>query len=314
MNLKETFQKQGGVELIKQYARAGVLSTALNQLIVLGKSRTALEILRLSTHLKTKQKLEKQYKESLDVLDKSYDITLPHISSKKVWICWFQGIENAPRLVQKCYESVKRNLVDREVVLITEKNMYEYVRFPEFIQTKIERGYIKGAHLSDLLRLELLIQYGGTWLDSTVFCSGGTIPDYMLDSELFMFQCLKPGRDGHATSISNWYITSNTNNRLLFLVRGLLYEYWKINDKLVDYFVFHIFFQICIERYPEEWGKVVPFSNEIPHILLLRLGEPCDENVLKAVYEMSPFHKLSYKNLQEGIEQKTGTYYERILR
>ena len=61
MNLKETFKKQGGIKLLKQYWRGGALFTGIWQFLLLGKSRTALEILRLSTTLKTKQKLEKKY-------------------------------------------------------------------------------------------------------------------------------------------------------------------------------------------------------------------------------------------------------------
>ena len=49
-NLNKIFQKQGGFKLIKQYFKSGSLATAIGEFILLGKSRTALEILRLSTH------------------------------------------------------------------------------------------------------------------------------------------------------------------------------------------------------------------------------------------------------------------------
>ena len=72
MNLKETFKKQGGIKLLKQYWQGGALFTGIGQFLLLGKSRTALEILRLSTTLKTKQKLEKKYKWKLEKFDKVY--------------------------------------------------------------------------------------------------------------------------------------------------------------------------------------------------------------------------------------------------
>ena len=131
MGLKETFKRQGGLNLIKQYARARCLGTAIGEFILLGKSRTALEILRLSTQLKTKQRLEKKYRAKLEEINKSYDKSLPHISSNKVWICWFQGIDNAPELVRKCYESIEKNLIGKEIVLITSENMNDYVQFPD---------------------------------------------------------------------------------------------------------------------------------------------------------------------------------------
>ena len=108
MNLKETFKKQGGIKLLKQYWRGGALFTGIGQFLLLGKSRTALEILRLSTTLKTKQKLEKKYKWKLEEFDKTY-IEKEHKTSDTIWICWFQGMDNSPDLVKKCYYSVVKN-------------------------------------------------------------------------------------------------------------------------------------------------------------------------------------------------------------
>ena len=58
MGLKQTFKNQGGMNLLRQYWRGGAFFTAIGQVILLGKSRTALEILRLSAQLKIKQKLK----------------------------------------------------------------------------------------------------------------------------------------------------------------------------------------------------------------------------------------------------------------
>lgn len=311
MGLKKTFEKQGGVRLLKQYWQGGVFFTAIGEFLLLGKSRTALEILRLSTQLKTKQKLEKKYKNVLTEFDEVWEEKI-HKSNNKIWICWFQGMENAPALVRKCYQSVKDNMSDREIVLITSDNMSDYVQFPDYIQKKIDSGIIKGAHLSDLLRLELLLKYGGTWMDATIYCSGSNIPKYILNSDLFLFQNLKPGRDGHTTVISNWFITAKSNNKVLAATQYLLYRYWKNNDVLVDYFIFHDFFQIVIEKYTDEWNRVIPFSNSTPHILLLRLFDQYDENVWNAIRNMTVLHKLSYK-FNEKDTLKEGTYYKAII-
>lgn len=312
MGLKEIFEKQGGMKLLKQYWKGGALGTAIGEFLLLGKSRTALEILRLSAGLKIKQKLERKYRNILEDFDKNW-IEKKHESSNKVWICWFQGMENAPEVVQRCYQSIKNNMSDRDIVLITLENMMEYVQFPDFIQKKIDANIIKEAHLSDLLRIELLLRYGGTWLDSTVYCSSSDIPDYMLNSDLFLFQNLKPGRDGHSSVISNWFITAKSNNKILAATQHLLYAYWKEHNELVDYFIFHDFFQIVIEKYPNVWNKVVPFSNSIPHILLLRLFEQYDSNIWEAIMSMVPFHKLSYKFNKDNILKKN-TYYQFIMK
>ncbi len=315
MGIKETFKKQGGMSLIKQYARAGCLCTAIAEFLLLGKSRTALEILRLTAGLKTKQNLEKKYRYVLEEYDKSYNSSLPHVTSNRVWICWFQGMENAPELVQRCFESVKNNLSDREIVLITIDNMNEYVQFPDYIIDKWKAGAITHTHLTDLLRLELLIRYGGLWIDATVFCTSARdkIPDYFFDSELFFFQNLKPGRDGKATYISSWLICAKTNNKILMATRDLCYEYWKKEKLIKDYFLLHDFLSIVLDKYEDDWKRVIPRDNATPHMLLLRLFDQYDEKMWASIKEQTPFHKLSYK-FNKDQENKKGTYYKILFK
>ncbi len=312
-DLKKIFKKQGGLNLLKQYWQSGSFFAAIGTFALLGKSRTALEILRLVTHLKTKQKLQKTYMDDLIEFDNKYDPLLPHTVSNKVWICWFQGIENAPKLVQQCYQSINKNLADREIVLITSENMFEYVQFPEFIIKKWKKNQITHTHMTDLLRLELLTKYGGLWLDATVLCTSNNIPDYYFDSDLFFYQCLKPGRDGHSHITSSWLIGAKTNNKVIMAVKYLCYKYWETHESLIDYFLLHDFFAIVLEFYPEEWKKIVPRDNATPHILLLRLFELYDEHIWKTIKEQTPFHKLTYK-FEKGLDVQEGTYYDRIIR
>lgn len=312
MGLKDIFKKQGGMKLLKQYWQSGSFFTAIGEFLLLGRSRTALEILRLSTQLKAKQKLEKKYKGRLVTFDQQYDKSLPHEGSNKVWICWFQGIDSAPALVQKCYQSVKDNMPDKEIIVLTMDKLSEYAEFPEFILEKWKSGVITHTHMTDLLRLELLIQHGGMWLDATVFCSGDDIPDYYFDSNLFFYQCLKPGRDGHANYISSWLMSAKTNNKILMAVRYLCYEYWKENNSMVDYFLLHDFMSMVLDYYPEDWKQIIPRDNATPHILLLRLFDQYDERIWKSIKAQTCFHKLTYKfdKKQEGLE---GTFYKKIL-
>ena len=310
MNLKEMFKKQGGIKLLKQYWQGGALFTGIGQFLLLGKSRTALEILRLSATLKTKQKLEKKYKWKLEEFDKAYT-EKEHKSSDTIWICWFQGMDNAPDLVKKCYQSVIKNNPDKKVIVITEKNISDYVTFPGYIVTKWKQGVITHTHMTDLLRLELLITYGGLWLDATVLCTG-IAPEYFFDSDLFFFQTLKPGRNGHASYISSWLMEAKTNNKILMATRELCYEYWKTNNTMWDYFLLHDFMSIVLEKYEEDWKKIIPRDNATPHILLLRLFDQYDEKMWATIKSQTQFHKLTYK-FSEEKQKEQGTYYRILL-
>lgn len=168
--------------------------------------------------------------------------------------------------------------------------------------------------MTDLLRLELLIKYGGTWIDSTVLCTSSieNIPEYYFNSDLFFYQTLKPGKDGQATVLSSWYLSASTNNKILMATRYLCYEYWKKNNDMVDYFLLHDFFQIVLEHYEDDWHKVVPVSNSTPHILLLRMFDKYDEKMFKYIERQTPFHKLSYKftDEQKSLEE---TFYKWLV-
>ena len=306
------FQKVGGKEILRQYAQGHVLIYSLLVTLLMGIDKKSLEIVRLAVNNKLLKNLRKKYRSFIENFMKGNSVEDNDIQPRKVWICWFQGMENAPDIVQKCYNSVQAHVIDREIVLITEKNYKDYVIFPEYIQEKIDAGIISPTHMSDILRLELLLRYGGTWMDATILCTG-KIPEYMLDSDLFLFQNLKPGLDGHCTSISNWFITSSQDNKILKLTLALLYEYWKNNDKLIDYFIFHDFFQLAIEAYPEEWNTVIPSSNSTPHILLLRLFNVYYEKAWNAIKEQTSIHKLTYKfNVEQA--KLAGTYYSVLFR
>lgn len=309
----QLLKKTGGFSLLKQYMKGHIFLYALFITLFNGFSQKSLEIVRLSVSNRLLGKLRRKYKRFLleYMRDKGTEDKDRAKVQRKVWVCWFQGLDNAPDIVKKCHKSLERNITDREIVLITDRNYRDFVQFPEYIQKKIEVGIISRTHMSDLLRLELLKRLGGTWIDATVLLTGG-VPDYMMDSELFLFQNLKPGLDGHCTSISNWFITAEPGNRIIELTLALLYEYWRKNNDLVDYYIFHDFFQIAVETYPEDWKKVVPVSNAVPHILLLRLFGQYDGRVWEAVKEQGSVHKLSYKNSAEDREKK-GTYYRKIV-
>ena len=313
-DLKDKFNRAGGTQILGQYTREHVLGYALLQAALQGSSQKSLEIVRLSVNNKILGKLRRKYSGYIAAyLEREKGRKAQGGKrSDDIWILWLSGMETAPEIVQRCCRSVHESFPDRPIHILTENNYRDYVTFPAFIQDKIDRGVITRTHMSELLRLELLIRYGGTWLDATVFCSSPVVPDYMMDSDLFLFQDLKPGWDGHCQRISSWMITACTGNPILRLTRALLYEYWKKNTKMADYFLFHDFFELAIEAYPEEWKKVIPCSNAAPHILLLRLFEPCDARVWDAVRGMTPFHKLSYK-FDDEKARIPGTYYRKLM-
>lgn len=310
---KQLFDKAGGLNTIKNYTRAGVLPYMVMQVLLTGKSATSLEMMRNGIQLKLKQKLRKRYIDVLKKFDYLYDADVfPMKKSNKVWVCWMQGMELAPALVQRCYRSLLENLPDKEIVLLTEENLSKYVQIPDFIMEKLHKGIITRTHFSDILRVELLIQNGGTWIDATVLCTGN-VPIYMLEDEFFIFQKVKPGSDGSAINMSSWFMSAWSNQKFLLATRELLYAYWKKNDRMIDYFLLHLFMMIVKDYYLKEWQqKVIPYPNSLPHVIQLMLFESFDQRRWDAALASTPFHKLTYKVKDEDTK-KEGTVYNYIM-
>ncbi len=311
-NTRDYFKKAGGVNLLKQYWRNKVLGTAVIQFLLLGKNRTALEILRLSVDLKKKKRFNKRYYNVLKDFDVQRNDNLPHREKKIVWLLWWQGEEAMPPLVKKCYVSVKKNLKGWDIVLLTEQNYLQYATFPDYIMNKLQSGIITLPHFSDLLRIALLIRYGGLWLDATVLCTNGDIPKSILKSELFFYRPQKPGADGKAITMSSWLMWARTNNRILIATQSMLYEYWRKKNCLEEYFLLHHFMSIVMDYYTEESNKIPPFCNSVPHILQLHIFDPYDEQFWNDLKQMACFHKLTYKLNKEKCKMK-GTFYDVII-
>lgn len=291
-----------------------MLVYAATQVILQGFSKKSLEIVRMSVGYKLYKRIRRKNKKFLnEYIEQRRTEEVEHKKPNVVWTSWLQGMENAPYVVKKCYESLQKNITDRDIIVITEDNMSDYVEFPDYIMDKYRKGIITKTHFSDLLRVELLANYGGTWIDSTVFCSGlDSQSDFFLNSDFFVYQTMKPTLNGHALAISSWFMTACSNHSVIMLTRALLWNYWKRNNSLYTYLLLHYFFQLALETYEDEWKKMIPISKEMPHVILLRLFEPYDENVWNAIKKITPFHKLTYK-YDVANEEKNDTYFRRIL-
>ena len=309
--LRKRFRQFGGLKLVATYIRFGVFGEFLKQGLKVLSGRCSVNEAYSRIERKVIPKLQKQYQPLLEDLAGRYEnLELTHEKKDAIWVCWFQGMDQAPEIVKICNESLHRYINGREIIVITEENIGEYVSFPDYIQKKYKQGKIPMAQYSDLLRLELLIRYGGTWIDSTVLCTGDHFPKEVLDSDLFFFQFIKEGAD-RVQGISNWFITASSNQKVLLILRDMLYRYWQDYDCLVAYFVFHVFFAMIARKLPEEVTKMPRISNKYCFYLEHRLADEYDEQWLKELTDRCCFHKLNSRLWNEA-ERKDNTFLCKI--
>lgn len=245
--------------------------------------------------------LRKKYSSILDnAKDELHD---KNEYSNKIWICWFQGREQAPILVQKCITAAETTFEGKEVIIIDDDNFQEYAEFPDYILEKYKSGIISRTHLSDLLRVSVLTKYGGLWLDATILCTAKSVPDYIKEKPLFVYKevCLDR-TDLPPIVASSWLIYSCKNNDIMRATRDLMYEYWKYENELKNYFIMHLCFRIATDKFKKQWEAVPTYNNINPHMMQFELLNEYDEKRWNEYIKFSDFHKLNRRI--ESDEQK----------
>lgn len=274
-------------------------------------ARKKLELYRL----KKIYKYLDQYCDNVDV-DVDVEDTTSYqeinINQLPIWQLWLQGEENAPEIVKTCLSSIKKHTNKREIIILTKDCWQNYIELPHFIMDKFNRGIITYTHFSDILRICLLEKYGGTWIDATVLLTD-TTPSKITDSNFFAFAVPKDSfyKNFHLTS--SWFIHAKPNHIIIKSLKYALFNYWKNENTLIDYFLLHLLLKKLVDNNPklkEVWENTPKISNTAPHALQFSLLDTFNQTALNKIKSNSTIHKLTYK--LDNIE-KNNTFLKFLL-
>lgn len=258
-------------------------------------------------------KIKKKYMKYL----KDYNFSGDSLSSKPridVWFCWFQGVDNAPEIVKACFTSIIKYTQNYNLHVINKDNYSNYTSIPDYVIQKWERGIISNAHFADIIRTNILVRHGGLWIDSTVLLTG-EIPEYVFSKPFFAFEMME--RSDNTLSKNSWFIYSSANNRVLKSIQDLLFEYWKKEEVLSEYFLWHFFATMVFEKYPDDYDNIICVSEEMSHMLSRCLFDRYDEKYCNLIKSLSTIHKLSHHQFHtsNGILPLNykDTFYEKVI-
>lgn len=184
---------------------------------------------------------------------------------KIIWICWLQGIENAPDLVKRCITSWKQNNPGWNIRVLDASSVGLYLDFSDYVD--LAEKTITAASLSDIVRILLLHEYGGVWVDATLFCNrplDSWLPEACATG-FFAFSAPAPDR-----LLSSWFLACHPRNRLIAKWASKVISYWRERIRSDDYFWFHhLFGELCAEDSEANaaWQSVPKISADGPHSL-----------------------------------------------
>ena len=146
-----------------------------------------------------------------------------------------------------------------------EKNLNDYVVIPEYIINKVKSGIISFTHFSDIVRLSLLAEHGGLWIDSTVYVHN------IIDEEIFSKRYFSAKAPFNPKYISRCEYTlfllgAAPNSRWIMFARDLWYDFWKRSNILLDYCFTDFILITAFEELPLLKEELTPCIRYTPHI------------------------------------------------
>lgn len=218
---------------------------------------------------------------------------------------WNTGLDNAPEIVRFCVNSVKKNTLNMHHIEINDMNFEKYVDIPVPIKTKYIKGEISPTHFSDILRLALLSNYGGFWIDSTVYLSGeiehyarepffafSTTPKYLMGDEKLSF--------------SSWFLYSEKNGIFVKYVYQMLINYWESERQYLHRYYQTYCYTHVLNALNGEKNTIttVKESNVMSHYLQIELNEDINVERIKTIVAQTKVHKLSYYSISTINQEK----------
>lgn len=239
-----------------------------------------------------------------------YQVAEPTFSDRSdhnapIWFCWLQGETEAPALVKGMLERLRDNAGEHPVVVVTRKNWREHCTLPAAVCQKYERGMMPQQQFADILRVALLAQVGGLWVDATILTLR-TIPDAVFSLPTFSIKNIDPNYFGNrlVTCSNQWqcyFIAAHPNSVTYSFLLTCFEKYWSHYDTLIDYFLISYLAKIAREQLPgaKREYELIPDNNLQCELLndFLRKGLPLKSADIRHFLRSDTWlYKLTWKH------------------
>jgi len=229
-----------------------------------------------------------------------------------IWQFWDNPAgKTTPEIVKSSLESVKKFKGNLEHKILNNKTFENYSDLPGYVMDKFKKRQIDYAHFADLLRLNLLKNHGGIWMDATAYMTD-FIPNYIIDEDFFVFLTGEMTRFPYSF-MQNCFIRGKKGS---FLCEGwylMCIEFWKKQTKTIDYFQHQLMFRALVENNPTAkklFNKMPHINEDETHQLLRKLLEKFDAKEWERIEKTSFFQKTTYK-IPNGIDY-SNTYFSKL--
>lgn len=226
------------------------------------------------------------------------------VENAPIWVCWWTGEETAPPLVQQCIKSIRANAGVHPVHLICQENVDKYLNIPTHIMDRVRDKEMCLANFSDYLRFSLLAEYGGLWLDATIFCSG-PIPEMCFQTPVFT--CKSSAVNSRYISDYRWtsFCFGGQRGNVLFrFFKEAFAAYWSVECRAIDYLLVDYLIDIAYRRISavRQWLDDVPVNNIHRDDLQAAMNAALPAELFEQIIKPDTcFYKLSWRERYSDI-------------
>ncbi|MEE1296276.1 MAG: capsular polysaccharide synthesis protein [Bifidobacterium sp.] len=237
--------------------------------------------------------------------------SLPARNDGPIWVAWWQGLdEHTPPVIKACIESIRRHAGDREAIIVTRDNYAQYAEVDPILVQRRESGTLTINAFCDALRVKLLYEHGGVWLDSTLYLTGGLTPDF---TDLPFCSIHAPAHGRYpACHWTTYCLASVKGNPLMKYIYDCFVVTFKRIEAVPEYFLFDCFFRNSYLHIPAVRAMMdrIPLSNSGR----FDLSEQMDSTAAKPKLPTDTYiNKLTYKLKYPTEVDGKPTLYARVL-
>lgn len=234
-----------------------------------------------------------------------------------IWIFWYQGWDSVPQIVKDCGVTTEKYLDNGKynVHYITKENYTSFVQFPDWIMEKVSSGTINLTKFSNMLRMALLYQFGGIWMDATLFITE-PLDEKITEYPYYSIKNPQGEYAGFNISSGQWstfFLTVKTRQTRFYKeLLTLQMEYWRREDYLLDYFLFDLLIALVLRNEPDiaKEFSLIPINNKDATSLEHMLNERYDPTCWEKMKAENSIFKVTYKL---RFSDSPDTYYNRIV-
>ena len=254
-----------------------------------------------------------------DLMDEKEEVVTEF--PKIIWTMWQQGEARMPETVQASMKTIKdfakRN--DCEFYLLTDENLADFINIPADITEKYKKKELSAAHYSDIIRFSLLYQYGGIWMDATLFVSPyATVKMFEGDFFSLNHPPTYPEQMERTVGDFKWagfFLAGKKGKPYFKHIRDLYLYYVRkypvfIHYLMMDYFILS---EYKCNPYFENLVDRLPILAPAERVWFLRehADKLFDENEWEEVLKTTPIMKTTYKINKEEVVPES--YLDQLL-